>query len=137
MKEYLKWVTVMIQQAQENPKKARKTRANWVNLILDGIKSYRKDRSSPDAKYLTEMLDSDTWELIGFAVNLQYVRADHPNDDMLKYIFVHPYGTPPLIYKHKKLPIIITVGPGLRWNESILRELDDNRYNDDVEGVTG
>jgi len=65
------------------------------------------------------------------------VRADHPNDEMLKYVFVHPYGTPPLIYKHKSLPVLITVGPGLRWNESILREIDDNSYTDDVEGVTG
>ena len=138
MKEYLSWVTVMIQQAQVNPNKARKTRAKWVDHILDGIKSYRKKRSSPDAKYLTEILeDDDTWELIGFAVNLQYVRADHPSDDMLKYIFVHPWGTPPLIYKHKKLPVMITVGPGLRWNESILREIDDNGYNDNVEGATG
>jgi len=60
MKEYLKWVTVMIQQAQENPKKARKTRAQWVDLILDGIKSYRKiDRHRVQntlQKYLKTMI---------------------------------------------------------------------------------
>lgn len=139
MKEYLNWAVTMIQTAQKNPNKARKVRSEWVEHILNGIKSYRGEkRSNPQAKYLTEMLeDEDTWELIGFAVNLQYIRCDHPIDDMLKYVFVHPWGTPPLIYKHKRLPMFITVGPGLRWNENILREIDDNGYTDSVEGATG
>ena len=81
--------------------------------------------------------DDSTWEEVGFAVNLQYIRIDHDNDEMLGYVFVHPWGTPPLILKHKRLPVFITVGPGLRWNDSILREISDNGYSDHIEGATG
>lgn len=138
MKEYLNWAIVMIQAAHNDPNKARKTRKQWVEHILNGIRSYRPETEKKEAKYLTDVLaDKSTWELIGFGVNLQYIRADHDNDDMLKYVFVHPWGTPPLVYKHKRLPMIITVGPGIRWNESILRELSDNGYNDHIEGATG
>lgn len=139
MKEYLSWAVVMVQLAHKNPDKARKTRREWVESIYAGLRSYRpKTEVNTEAKYLSDMLqDSSTWEEVGFAVNLQYVRVDHDNDEMLGYVFVHPWGTPPLILKHKRLPIFITVGPGLRWNDSILREISDNGYNDHVEGATG
>lgn len=140
MKEYLSWALVMVQSAQKNPEKEREIRQRWVKHILDGIKSYRSKipKASAESKYLTDLLaDEDTWELIGFAVNSQYIRIDHENDDMLKYIFVHPWGSPPLIYKHKRLPMFVTVGPNIRWNDSILRELKDNGYTDRVEGKTG
>lgn len=146
MKEYLNWAVVMVQTAHKDPDRAREVRANWVEHILNGIKSYRDSGikkgnlydSNQEKKYLTDLLaDDSTWELVGFGVNLQYIRADHANDEMLKYIFVHPWGTPPLIYKHKRLPMFVTVGAGIRWNDSILRELKDNGYNDRVEGATG
>jgi hypothetical protein len=139
MKEYLNWALVMVQQAHANPDKARKTRRMWVEKIFEGLRSYRpQTQINKEAVYLSDVLqDESTWEEVGFAVNLQYIRVDHDNDEMLGYVFVHPWGTPPLILKHKKLPVFITVGPGLRWNDSILRELTDNGYNDRVEGATG
>lgn len=140
MKEYLNWAVVMIQMAHKDPDKARESRKRWAEHILNGIKSYRGSNGEDvkEAKYLTDILaDQDTWELVGFAPNLQYIRYDHSNDNMLKFLFVHPWGTPPLVYKHKRLPMFITVGPGIRWNDSILREITDNGYNDHVEGATG
>ncbi len=141
MKEYLNWAIVMVQQAHANPERARKTRRMWVEKIFDGLRSYRpkdENKSSKEAIYLSDVLSDDsTWEEVGFAVNLQYIRVDHDNDEMLGYVFVHPWGTPPLILKHKRLPVFITVGPGLRWNDSILREISDNGYNDHIEGATG
>jgi len=138
VKEYLNWAIVMVQQAHANPDKARKTRRMWVEKIFDGLRSYRPKDSSKEAVYLSDVLSDDsTWEEVGFAVNLQYIRVDHDNDEMLGYVFVHPWGTPPLILKHKRLPVFITVGPGLRWNDSILREISDNGYSDHIEGATG
>jgi hypothetical protein len=140
MKEYLNWAVVMIQMAHKDPDKARESRKRWADHILNGIKSYRgsNGEKAEEAKYLTDILaDEDTWELVGFAPNLQYIRYDHDNDNMLKFLFVHPWGTPPLVFKHKRLPMFITVGPGIRWNDSILREITDNGYNDHVEGATG
>ena len=139
--DYLNWVYVMVESARNNVDKARKSRREWVEKILDGIRSYRPQDNKDikkETKWLTDALkDESTWELVGFATNLQYLRVDHDDDEILKYVFVHPWGTPPLIYKHKKLPMFITVGPGIRWNDSILRELTENGYKDNIEGATG
>lgn len=139
IKEVLGWAVTMVNKAHKNPNAARKDRAKWVELILEGIRSYRKKGATQkESHYLSDMIqDTDTWELVGFATNLQYIRADHSNDEMLKYMFVHPWGTPPLLYKHKRLPMFITVGPGIRWDNSVLKEIDDNGYNDSIEGATG
>jgi hypothetical protein len=138
VREYLSWVTTML----ETPVKKR---WEWVNLIVDGIRSYRPKETAQlskadeaTVKYLSDaILDDKTFEIIGFGTNLSYVRIDAPNRDMLKYIWIHPWGTPPLVLKHRRLPVFITVGPGIRWNDTILRELKDNGYTDSVIGATG
>jgi len=131
-KEHLKWVRTML----ATPVKRRK---EWVKTIIDGIRSYRSDDAATKkgAVFLSDMIeDESVWEIVGFAVNQQYVRVDG-DKELLDCVFVHPWGTPNLLLKHKKLPIVITVGPGIRWNESVLQEVKENQYNDDVVGFTG
>ncbi len=137
VKEYLSWVMTML----ETPSSRRR---EWVKTIIEGIRSYRKDKapvSAQDAattKYLSDaLLDESTWELVGFVPNISYVRVDAPDADMLKYIWVHPWGTPPLLFKHKRLPLTVIAGPGIRWNDTILRELKENGYVDKPLGFTG
>lgn len=133
MKEYLGWVKQMI----NTPVKKR---WEWVRLIFEGMKSYRpKNGTTKECLFLSDALqDENTWEIIGFSANLQYVRVDHKDEEMLKYVFVHPWGTPPLLLKHKRLPMFVIAGPGIRWNDTILREIKDNKINkDELEGATG
>ena len=138
VKEYLSWVTTML----DTPVKKR---WEWVNLIIEGIRSYRKESKSPlskqdeaTVKYLSDaLLDDKTFEIVGFAPNISYVRVDAPNRDMLKYIWIHPWGTPPLVLKHRRLPVFLIAGPGIRWNDTILRELKENGHTDSVIGATG
>ena len=131
VKDHLSWVVTML---SATPKR----RKEWVMAIIDGIKSYRdKNTHREGAKWLSDIIQDDaTWELIGVAVNQQYVRMDG-DPDLLNAIWVHPWGTPNLVLKHKKLPVIITVGPGIRWNESVLGEMSKNDYDDAVRGITG
>jgi len=136
VKEYLSWVTTML----ETPAKKR---WKWVETIIEGIRSYRdpkKANAVDDAtkKYLSDaLLDESTWEIVGFAPNISYVRVDCPDKEMLGYIWVHPWGTPALLLKHRRLPICIMAGPGIRWNDTILRELKENGYVDKPIGFTG
>jgi len=134
VKEYLSWVGVMVRTPV-------KKRMEWVKLIFEGLRSYRPKNQPKDreAFYLSDALqDKDTWDLIGFSCNLQYIRADHEDKDMLEAVFVHPWGTPPLLLKHKRLPMFVIVGPGIRWNDTILRELEQNRVGkDELEGASG
>jgi len=131
VKDHLSWVKTML-------KAPVSRRHAWFNAIIDGIRSYRdKTTHKKDALWLSDIIQDDaTWEVIGFAVNQQYVRMDG-DKDLLDAIWVHPWGTPNLVLKHRKLPLIITVGPGIRWNESILGEMTKNAYDESVRGITG
>lgn len=130
IKDHLAWAKTMLSASKE-------TRKKWVKTIIDGIKSYRGKKSSEDSVWLSDMIQNkDEWELIGFAINQQYIRATG-DAELLDAIWVHPWGTPNLLYKHKKLPVIITVGAGIRWNDSILGEIEKNEYDDSVAGFTG
>lgn len=134
VREYLSWVMTMLETPVKN-------RWRWVEVIIDGIRSYREQhetKSDETVQYLSDaLLDDSTWEIVGFVPNISYVRVDCPDREMLKYIWVHPWGTPPLLLKHKKLPICMIAGPGIRWDDTILRELKENGHVDKPLGFTG
>lgn len=142
--ERLSWVKTMGASSSERKKE-------WIVKILESIISYREDRSltykgkalknNPTKKelvYLSDALQNkNEWQMIGFSTNLQYVRVDHDEDEFLRYVYVHPWGTPPLLVKHTRLPLYGIAGAGIRWNDSVLREIKDNKMVDIGEGVTG
>lgn len=135
--EYLSWVYTML----STPVKRRH---QWVETIFDGLRSYRNSkRDGAHATYLSDaLLDSNTWEIIGFVPNVSYVRVDYPkgfegDDSMIENIFVHPWGAPTLLCKHRRLPVAIMVGPGMRWNDSVLSELKENGDVENPIGFTG
>jgi hypothetical protein len=54
----------------------------------------------------------------------------------LECLWQHPWGTPQLLLKHKRLPVMIVAGPGIRYNKSIVQEMPDNEEVD-MTGITG
>ena len=145
VKEYAQWVITMIKTPVKN-------RREWVKNILANLSKpeiYAKKINPASArdlvpaqqmKSVAEMLsDKATFELVGFSANLQYVKHDKRNgdvDDDLSCIFVHPWGSPKLLFKHKKLPVIIIVGEDLKLDESVLDENEKNpRF--ELRGFTG
>jgi hypothetical protein len=130
IKEWLKWFETMT----DLPVKSR---AAFVDKIIDGLKSYRGKKGERGERWLSEFLeDKSQVELIGFAANATYVKVDSEHKDELKAIYVHPWGMPTLMYKHKHLPIVFMVGPGVRFNESVLEEIDKND-EPALRGITG
>jgi hypothetical protein len=131
-RESLSWAKTMKASSPER-------RKEWIGTIWDSFKSYR-DKSSSKENYLSDALqDKSTWDIKGFSVNLQYVRLEHEEDSMLRFVFVHPWGTPALILEHTRLPMIVIAGAGIRWNDTILREIKENEtiIDHNVEGATG
>jgi len=72
--------------------------------------------------------------MIGLGVNACYVRVNG-DKELLNSLWVHAFGSPVLMLKHKKLPVIVLAGPGIRYNSSILQEhgIDGS----EVLGITG
>lgn len=130
VREWLKWFETMC----DLPVKRRR---EFVQNVIDGLKFYRDKRGAKGSKWLSDFLaEEKDVELIGFAANATYVKVDSTHKDELKAIYVHPWGLPTLMYKHKHLPIVFMVGPGVRFNESILEEDDKNR-EPALRGITG
>jgi hypothetical protein len=135
IKEYADWVTTMI----KNPVKNRK---KWVSDIMNGLKnsSSNKRKNPKDTENLAELLnDKSKFDLIGFAANLHYIKdalRKGDTDEDLECVFVHPWASPKLLFKHKTLPVIFIVGDDLRLDESVINEVDKNEKVD-VRGFTG
>lgn len=85
---------------------------------------------------MAKSLNSSEYQLIGICPNIMYIKASG-NEDELKAIWVHPFGTPVLLYKHKKTCALVIAGPGIRFNDSVVREIDVNRYREEILGITG
>lgn len=127
MKEYLSWVTLMT----KIPVKAR---YEWLAQVIKGLKSYR-GKSDKRRQWLSDMImDSGEFETVGFAANTSYVKIDG-NAKELNCMFVHPWGSPTLLLKHKRLPLCVLVSASMRYDETILNE--NGGQNKQVRGLTG
>jgi hypothetical protein len=138
VKEFNKWVKMMCELPEEK-------RQEWVNRIFEGLESQaakENPKTSKELSYLTDILkDGRKFNLIGFSTNASYIKDKKRKNDpgVLNSIYVHAWGSPKLLFEHKKLPILIIIGPDLRVDESVLDE-GSNRYKNkryDVTGITG
>jgi hypothetical protein len=135
IKEYADWVYTMI----KNPINKRKA---WVKDIFINLNkgTAGKKNNPKELKNLAELLcDKAKFDLVGFSANLHYVKHDLRKGDEeadLNCVFVHPWASPKLLYKHKDLPVIMIIGEDLRLDESVL---DDNSKNvtHSIRGFTG
>jgi len=127
--KYLSWVTTLL----KAPESRRK---QWVSEILEGFKEYRK--KNPKGKteqYLSDTLEAEKeYELVGFVPKIEYIKVEGRQNE-LDCIWEHAHMSPQLLYKHKKLPLFIITGPGLRFNDSVLKEV--GLRSDGVRGITG
>lgn len=115
------------------------TRWGWVEIIMQGFHSYRAKNGKTDKEqeYLSDALsDPKRFKLIGFVPNVQYVKVEGTKDQ-LKAVYVHPFGTPQLLYKHQDLPMLIIAGPGIRLDDTILKETGDVDGDIPLIGITG
>lgn len=126
---YLRWVSTML-------KTSVARRKQWVEEILNGFREYRKSKNpEKGVVYLSDALESGKdYEIVGFVPKIEYIKVEGPEDE-LGVIWEHPHMSPNLLYKHRRLPVFIIAGPGLRFNDSVLNEVGiDSRG---VRGITG
>ena len=82
--------------------------------------------------------DESTWEFIGFTPNVQYIKEKASSKAEREACWVHPWGTITLLFKHKKLPLCVSVNAGMRFNKSFLHEMKFNRDSaPDLMGLSG
>lgn len=131
VKDSLSWVSTMLM----SPAKERK---KWAKMILKNIKMAFNSEARPgETEDLVNLLESSDVEIIGFAPNIQYLRVDG-SESFLKAWWIHP-NQPTLIAKHKRLPLVFLAGPSLRFNETVIKEVNPESgiQEESLVGFTG
>lgn len=122
VKELLSWVETL---AYSSPK----FRVELKKQLLQGIKEYDEE--------IYKDLTGPNYDLIGITPNISYYRIKgSAGSPELTSQWVHPFGTPSLLYHCKDSPILIITNPSLRYNSNVIKEIELNNYNENVVGIT-
>lgn len=139
----LSWVDTMLVTPQHE-------RELWVEQIADGLKGNAASFTYPnvdpkaikktadDLAALVKTIFSKDFEIIGFVPNINYIRV-HGSKSFLNAWWVHPFSSPTLAVKHKKLPVIMLVGASILKDKSNIFELppdSDQIFSNQVIGIT-
>ena len=143
---------------------------SWVRMIINAKNGFRKsvrrkvlkhfleeadnENNGYDPKTIKDIYDgitSSDFEYVGLMPNVAYIKENAEGADA-EAIWVHPFGYPTLLYKHKSSPMFVIVNPLLRLNSSVVMEVPLNKYEtflqsgvkvkrpgkeDEAEGITG
>jgi len=135
IQEALHWFILLLttKSAKSYRKKMREEVMKGLHgFSLKGEKFYGKDNEAGIA--LVKELN-ENFEYMGFTPNVQYIKENEEG------WWVHPWGTPTLLFKHKKLPIVVMTNPGIRLDSNFLKEMEYNEYirelRGEMKGFTG
>lgn len=99
-----------------------------VELLLSGI-NQNKGLGPEICKALKKLSDHKVTPF------LSYIRGSSKGEEG-KSMFVHPFGKPTILSQCDKYVYIVS-NPSLRFNGSVLSEVRENGYREEVVGATG
>lgn len=99
-----------------------RARTRLKEALLEALRSYRKKKPGGGGPWISDILESPEFECRGFAVDINYILAKKHPDLETDCVYNHPWGSPKLLYVHKKLPICVIVGADLRLDTSVAHE---------------
>ena len=138
----LKWVDSVLAAPKSRRKKLSDSILNGLNFFKARWSTHKnpKDKvllsKNKEAEKLANWLKSSDFQVVGFSPNIMYVKEDGPKSD-LDVLWNHEFAIPALLLKHKDLPFLILTNPALRFNDSIIKEIDANQYKAVIYGITG
>lgn len=93
-------------------------------------------KNPKDVALARDLKNEKNFECIGFIPNVTYIKHNGTKEQ-LEADWVHPFGSPTLLYAHKTLPMLIIAGPDIMYNDSMIRAIKENQYGESVAGITG
>lgn len=123
IKERLSWLPIFMNSKIEEKEQMKK-------ILLEGISKY-----SDEGRKYANWLNSSECDLIGYGVNSRYIKEKGSKEEV-EALWVHPFGGPTLVYKHKSLPMLITTSPTLEFNDSHIKKAKLNGYYESIIGIT-
>lgn len=124
----LTWAAQMLQMSAANRTKTKK-------LCLNHVRHFDKGEKTKAAVDFVNSLQKD-FQFIGFTPNVFYLKEKGPKNDM-NVLWVHPFSTPTLLYKHKRLPCLLMTNGNLEFNSSRLAKIKANIGIDELHNILG
>lgn len=122
IKQALSWSGVVARMAPAEKKEL-------ARLLISGLVDQRK-RKAEGEEWLSDLISKEKeLRIVGFALNAPYINVDKSYGDT-RPIWVHPWGIPALLLRHRTLPVIMMVSPAIRLNENLMGSRN-------MEGYTG
>lgn len=102
-------------------------RKKLVEAILHAVSCHGslEDKPTQAGKELVYWIKSE-FDLVGFAPNFTYLKAEAKKQEDLEASWIHPWGFETLVYKHKKFPFLIFVNSKMRKDQMFLQEIPFN-----------
>jgi hypothetical protein len=104
--------------------------------VINGTLNDMLESTKKEDRDLGVHLRDGEFDVIGSALNISYIRVNGP-DKMQNTLWVHPWGGPTILAKHKKADIIIMARCGIMLNDSVLGRYKENNFNVSLLGITG
>jgi hypothetical protein len=116
IKQHLEWVNAVSKMSIVRKKAL-------YQLLLAGIRSHRR-KKKPGERWLSDFLENNQeFILKGFCVNCCYLRMEG-DKDQIEPLWIHPWGTPQILFTHRDFPAMMVVGPALRLHQNIFGQKD-------------
>lgn len=116
-------------------------RMRVVNQVMSDLREVSHEGEGGKDRSLGERLAREIrrdYDLIGVTGYFRYVIAETDEfRDSLDREYHHPFGSPTLVLKHKKLPFLMLVNPAIRFNETFLNEMPMNPRHPRQGGAAG
>lgn len=111
-------------------------RKEIVGEVLRAIRAFSdKGEGNPDNAAGEELYQDimENYDIMGVVPNITYEREKGSKEE-LNALWVHPFASFTLYCKHKRLPEIKLVNPGIRLGKSFLKEMPKSAHAvDDIE----
>jgi hypothetical protein len=139
IREELSWVDAVANHA--DPEQRREIAKENV----EALKYYQTRDGRPTREGMTlyrRFSDKRKFRLVGILTNIRYLQVEECQGEM-EPRYIHPGGSVTLMFleltpggKYKYNPVIQIVNVNIRYNESVLNEIDGNEYTGDMRGFT-
>lgn len=119
---------------------------SWREYLKDSVDELKSSKLTPERlAFESKNRHADQFKLAGAVVNLVYTRARGESQDLSvgkglgrrAILYVHPFSGPGYSFDAPHLEALIVMRPGLRFNKSVLSEVQNVGLATDLEGVSG
>lgn len=139
MIEELSWVDAVANHAGGSDRK------QIAKTNLEALKYFHSTDGNITAEGMAlynRYANRNKFKLVGIMTNIRYLKMDGPQDDLTAR-FVHPWGTPTLIFLelaaskvYPANPVLHIVNVNLRYDDSIINEVEFNEKTAPMKGFT-